>query len=75
MNLTKVLLAPSPACFEIAVCIIYYCKGEVRLLSLFSKSGADNCHISLILAIVYCLISGNLPPEISDSAPTSAPFF
>lgn len=74
MNLRKALLAPSPACFKIALCVIYFCKANVRVLPLFSVAGADNCLYVIDSCNGLWSISGNLPLEISDSAPISAPF-
>lgn len=74
MNLTKAFLAPSPACFEIALRIIYFCKAKVRLLPLFSIPGADNCQYLTDSCNTLWFISGNLPLEISDLVPSSAPF-
>lgn len=76
MNLTKAGLAPSPACFEIVLCIFFFsCKAEVKLLWLFSIPQADNCKYLIDSCNSLWFISGNLPLEINDSVSISASFF
>lgn len=73
MNLTEAFHAPSPACCESALCIIYFCKAKVRFLTLCSIHGADNCQYFIHSCNSLCFTSGNLPLKISDAVPISAP--
>lgn len=59
MNLTKAFLVPSSACFEIALCVIHFCKAEVRFLTLFSICGADNCQYFIDSCSSLWYTSGN----------------